>query len=70
MKFLGGDGGQVVDRLVGSFVVEPVGVVQGLELDVLDVAPGSLGADEFGSTPASMRRSVNAKETYWLPASV
>ena len=48
MKFLGCHWGEVVEGFVGSLVVEPVGVVQGLELDVLDAAPGALGSDEFG----------------------
>ncbi len=37
-----------VDGCVGSFVVEPVDVVQVLEFDVVDVAPGSFRADQFG----------------------
>lgn len=34
---------EVVDRFVGRLVVEPVNPVQGLELNVLDVAPGAIG---------------------------
>lgn len=48
VELLGGNGCEVVEGLVGSFVVEPVDPVQGLDLDVVDVAPGSLAADEFG----------------------
>ena len=48
MKFLGGHGGQVVEGLVGALVVEPVDVVQGLDLDVLDAAPRAFGPDQLG----------------------
>ena len=48
MKLLHGSRCHVVDRFVEAFVVEPVDPVQGLDLDVLDVAPGPFGADQFG----------------------
>ena len=43
VNLLGLDRGQVVDRLVGPLVVEPVDPVEGRELDVVDVAPGPRG---------------------------
>ena len=36
------------DGLVEAFVVEPVDPVEGFDLDVFDVAPGSFGADQLG----------------------
>jgi hypothetical protein len=42
-----GHGGEVVEVLVGPLVVEPVDPVEGLDLDVVDVAPRALAADEF-----------------------
>ncbi len=47
MKFFGGDGREVVEGFVGALVVEPGDPVEGLELDVLDAAPGAFGADEL-----------------------
>ena len=41
-------GCEVVDRFVGALVVEPVDPVHGLELDVVDIAPGPFGLDQFG----------------------
>jgi hypothetical protein len=38
---------EVVEVLVGALVVEPVDPVEGLDLDVVDVAPRALAADEF-----------------------
>ena len=38
----------VVERLVNSSVVEPVGVVECCPFDVLDVAPGQLAMDQLG----------------------
>lgn len=43
MYFLGGDRGQFGEGFVGSLVVEPVGLVLGLELDVLDARDGPSG---------------------------
>jgi hypothetical protein len=34
VKFLGCHWGEVIEGFVGSFVVEPFGVVQGLEFDL------------------------------------
>jgi hypothetical protein len=48
VKFLGLDRGEVVDGLVRALIVEEVGPVQGLELDVLDYSPGSFGPDQLG----------------------
>jgi len=48
VNFLDPGRGEVVDRLVGSLVVEPVDVVEGLQLDVFDVAPRTFGADQLG----------------------
>jgi hypothetical protein len=48
VKFLSDMWVEVVEGFVGSVVVEPVGVVEGLEFDVLDAAPGTFGSDEFG----------------------
>jgi hypothetical protein len=45
---------EVVDGLVGALVVEPVHPAQGLELDVFDVAPGALGADQLGRVGADL----------------
>lgn len=42
-----GHRGEVVEVLVGPLVVEPVDPVEGLDLDVVDVAPRALTADEF-----------------------
>lgn len=47
VKLLGGLGGEVVEVLVRPFGVEPVDPVQGVDLDVLDVAPGALPTDEL-----------------------
>ena len=40
--------GGVVEGGVGAVVVEPVNPLGGGDLDVVDVAPGALVADEFG----------------------
>lgn len=44
---LDGFGGEVVEVLVGAFGVEPLHPVGGGDFDVVDVAPGTLPADEF-----------------------
>jgi hypothetical protein len=54
VNFLGLDGCQVVDGLVGAHGVEPVDPVQGLDLDVLDVAPGALGPNQLGLVGADL----------------
>ena len=38
----------VTDRAVDPAVVEPPDMIGGSELEMLDVAPGSVGPDEFG----------------------
>jgi hypothetical protein len=48
VKFLGGHRGQVVDSFVRALGVEEVDPVEGLQLDVLDTAPGSFSPDQFG----------------------
>ena len=45
---------QVVDGFVGALVVEPVHPVQGLDFDVLDVAPGPFGSDQLGLVGADL----------------
>ena len=47
VQLLDGFGGEVVEVFVGSFGVEPVDPVGGFELDVVDVAPGALAADQL-----------------------
>ena len=47
VELLGGGGGEVVEVLVRAFGVEPHHPLGGRELDLVDVAPGSLPADEF-----------------------
>lgn len=52
---------QVVDGFVRALGVKPGDPVQGLDLDLLDVAPGPVGSDELGLWPppdsAAVRRS-------------
>ena len=47
VEFLDGLGGEVVEVLVGAFGVEPHHPFGGRQLDLVDVAPGALPADEF-----------------------
>jgi hypothetical protein len=47
MELLGGLGGEVVEVLMGAFGVEPHHPFSRGGLDLVDVAPGSLPADEF-----------------------
>ena len=47
MELLGGLGGEVVEVLVGTFGVGPDDPFGGGDLDLVDVAPGALPADEF-----------------------
>lgn len=64
---------QVVDGLVRPLGVEPMDPLQGVDIDVLSVAPRPIRIDQLGleeSMPASMGRSVNANDVFWLPASV
>jgi hypothetical protein len=42
-----GHGGEVVEVLVRPLVAEPVDPVEGLNLDVVDVAPRALATDQF-----------------------
>jgi hypothetical protein len=48
VKLLGGRGCEVVEGLVGPLGVEPVDPVQGLDLDLVDVAPRALAVDQLG----------------------
>ena len=48
MHLLKLDGRDVSDRLQQPSVIEPVHPVEGRELDVLDVAPRTAAADDFG----------------------
>jgi putative ABC transport system permease protein len=48
------EGCEVVDGFVDALVVEPVHPVQGLDLDVLDVAPGTVGTDQLGLVGADL----------------
>ena len=47
VEFLDSLGGEVIEVFVGPLDVEPEDPFGGGELDVVDVAPGSLAADEF-----------------------
>jgi hypothetical protein len=47
MELLDGLGGEVVEVLVRALCVEPEHPFGGAQLDVVDVAPGALPADEF-----------------------
>ena len=47
VKLLDGLGGEVVEVLVGSLGVEPGDPFGGVKLDVVDVAPGALSADQL-----------------------
>ena len=47
VEFLDGLGGEVVEVLVGAFGVEPHHPFGGRQLDLVDVTPGALPADEF-----------------------
>ena len=47
VELLDGLGGEVVEVLVRAFGVEPLHPFGGAQLDVVDVAPGALPADEF-----------------------
>ena len=46
---------EVVDRFVGALVVEPVHPVQHRGLEVVAVAPGSVGPEQFGFEQADLR---------------
>jgi hypothetical protein len=48
------DRGEVVDGLVGSFGVEPGDPVQDGCFEVVAVAPGSVGPDQFGLEQADL----------------
>ena len=50
-----GDGGEVVDGFVGPFGVEPTDRVQDGGFEVVAVAPGPVGPDEFGLEQADLR---------------
>ena len=45
MELLGGVGGEVVEKLVEPLGVEPHDPLGGRQLDLVDVAPGSLPPD-------------------------
>ena len=45
---------EVIDRLVGSLVVEPVDPVQGAEFEMIDVSPGSFWSDQLGLVDADL----------------
>jgi hypothetical protein len=47
MEFLDGLGSEVVEVLVRALGVEPGNPFSGAELDMVDVAPRALPADEF-----------------------
>ena len=47
VELLGGFGGEVVEVLVRAFGVEPHDPFRGRQLDLVDVAPRALPADEF-----------------------
>ena len=47
VEFLDGLGGEVVEVLVRAFGVEPEHPFGGGQLDLVDVAPGALPADQF-----------------------
>ena len=47
VELLGGFGGEVVEVLMRAFGVEPHDPFGGRELDLVDVTPGTLPADEF-----------------------
>ena len=47
VELLGGFGGEVVEVLVRAFGVEPKHPFSGGQLDLVDVTPRSLPADEF-----------------------
>jgi hypothetical protein len=47
VEFLDGLGGEVVEVFVWVFGVEPEHPFGGRDLDLVDVAPGALAADEF-----------------------
>ena len=47
MEFLDGLGGEVVEVLVRALGVEPEHPLGGSDLDLVDVAPGALPADQF-----------------------
>lgn len=66
MKLFSCRGCEVGEGLVGPLVVEPVDPVQGLDLDVVDVAPRSLSVDEFGLERAdgALGQSVVERITY------
>ena len=48
VQVLGRGWGEVVEVVVGSLVVEPVDPAEGLDLDVVDVAPWSAPVDQLG----------------------
>jgi hypothetical protein len=47
VELLGGFGGEVVEVLVRAFGVEPEDPLGGRQLDLVDVTPRALPADEF-----------------------
>ena len=72
VELLDGLGGEVVEVLVRAFGVEPLHPFGGAQLDVVDVAPGALPADEFvlerpdrglgqGVVPCCQLRSIRSE---------
>ena len=55
VQLLGGDRGEVVDGLVGSFGVEPGEPVQDCWFEVVPVAPGTLRVEQLGFEQADLR---------------
>lgn len=55
VELLGLDRGEVVDRAVGAFVVEPVHPFQGRDLDVVPAAPRALRVDQLGLVQTDLR---------------
>ncbi len=49
------DGGEIIDRAVSAFGVEPLDPARGRDLDLVDVAPGPLVVDELGLVEADLR---------------
>ena len=60
VDLLGLDGGEVVDGLVGSFVVEPVDPIQDGDFELVTVTPGAVGMEQlsFEQPDLGLRESV------------
>ena len=55
VELLGLYGGEVIDRAVGAFGVEPLHPARGGNLDLVDVAPGAFVVDELGLVEPDLR---------------